>query len=344
MLTIIAYYQPTTRAYVDQIRGVDSSYTVGLLLDRQLIEECGRLQVPGRPRLYRTTQAFLRAFHLNSLDDLPQLPGTGRPTASCGWTTRRYRRRTAATRAEAAVSIREQITRKEGEHGDGVVHHTGHFAVLFFLLSLLRIGVRADFVGSLADTSVTGSSRGPARIQMLPKPDKPEKPKKPKKEKKKKTPQEESTKGKEKNKAVSVGAGYQDASAGGVGVPEGRTAKDAAAAADRPAGAVGGAAGSRWTRRGRRSCTAISTPDMWTVMPQLEQLTRIPDPGLHVEVDFDSEQLRLTGRLGVSLQIRDLFAIGWAFAKPVIRWLLAMRKRQSAAEKARAAQSAAQAA
>ena len=81
---------------------------------------------------------------------------------------------------------------------------------------------------------------------------------------------------------------------------------------------------------------------MWTVMPQLEQLTRIPDPGLHVEVDFDSEQLRLTGRLGVSLQIRDLFAIGWAFAKPVIRWLLAMRKRQSAAEKTRAAQSAAQ--
>ena len=48
VLTIIAYYQPTTRAYVDQIRGVDSSYTVGLLLDRHLIEECGRLQGPGR--------------------------------------------------------------------------------------------------------------------------------------------------------------------------------------------------------------------------------------------------------------------------------------------------------
>ena len=51
------------------------AYTVGLLLDRHLIEECGRLQVPGRPRLYRTTQAFLRAFHLNSLEELPQLPG-----------------------------------------------------------------------------------------------------------------------------------------------------------------------------------------------------------------------------------------------------------------------------
>ena len=75
VLTIIAYYQPTTKAYVDQIRGVDSAYTVGLLLERHLIEECGRLQVPGRPRLYRTTQGFLRAFHLQSLDDLPEMPG-----------------------------------------------------------------------------------------------------------------------------------------------------------------------------------------------------------------------------------------------------------------------------
>ena len=75
VLSIIAYYQPTTRAYVDQVRGVDSASTVGLLLDRKLIEECGRLQVPGRPRLYRTTRDFLRAFHLTSLEDLPELPG-----------------------------------------------------------------------------------------------------------------------------------------------------------------------------------------------------------------------------------------------------------------------------
>ena len=74
-MTIIAYYQPTTRAYVDQIRGVDSSYTIGLLLERKLIEECGRLQVPGRPHLYRTTKNFLRVFHLNSLEELPEMPG-----------------------------------------------------------------------------------------------------------------------------------------------------------------------------------------------------------------------------------------------------------------------------
>lgn len=77
VLTIIAYYQPTTRAYVDQIRGVDSAYTMGLLQERQLIEECGRLQVPGRPRLYRTTRQFLRAFHLTSLEDLPEMPDLG---------------------------------------------------------------------------------------------------------------------------------------------------------------------------------------------------------------------------------------------------------------------------
>ncbi len=74
-LTIIAYYQPTTRAYVEQVRGVDSSYTVGLLLERGLIEECGRLQVPGRPILYRTTKKFLRSFHLSSLEELPEIPG-----------------------------------------------------------------------------------------------------------------------------------------------------------------------------------------------------------------------------------------------------------------------------
>ena len=74
VLSIIAYYQPTTRAYVDQVRGVDSSYTVGLLMDRELIEECGRLAVPGRPILYRTTPTFLRSFGLSSLEELPELP------------------------------------------------------------------------------------------------------------------------------------------------------------------------------------------------------------------------------------------------------------------------------
>lgn len=74
VLTIIAYYQPATRAYVDQIRGVDSSYTVTLLQNKGLIEGCGRLAVPGRPMLYRTTDEFLRVFNLTSLEDLPEIP------------------------------------------------------------------------------------------------------------------------------------------------------------------------------------------------------------------------------------------------------------------------------
>ena len=63
-----------TRAYVDQVHGVDSSYTVGLLLERELIEEAGRLAVPGRPVLFRTTKNFLRSFGLTSLEELPELP------------------------------------------------------------------------------------------------------------------------------------------------------------------------------------------------------------------------------------------------------------------------------
>ena len=72
-LTIIAYYQPATKAMVEQIRGVDSSYSVGALLNKKLIEEAGRLNVPGRPILYRTTPDFLRTFGLESLEDLPEI-------------------------------------------------------------------------------------------------------------------------------------------------------------------------------------------------------------------------------------------------------------------------------
>ena len=78
VLAIIAYYQPVTRAYVDQVRGVDSAYTVGLLLERELIEEAGRLAVPGRPTLFRTTKNFLRSFGLSSLEELPELPDSSK--------------------------------------------------------------------------------------------------------------------------------------------------------------------------------------------------------------------------------------------------------------------------
>ena len=74
VLTIVAYRQPVTRAFIDQLRGVDSGGTLAGLAEKQLIEEAGRLEVPGRPILYRTTGRFLQAFALESLDDLPALP------------------------------------------------------------------------------------------------------------------------------------------------------------------------------------------------------------------------------------------------------------------------------
>jgi segregation and condensation protein B len=72
-LTVIAYYQPTTKAFVEQLRGVDSSYTISALLNKKLIEEQGRLSVPGRPILYGTTPDFLRTFGLSSLEELPEV-------------------------------------------------------------------------------------------------------------------------------------------------------------------------------------------------------------------------------------------------------------------------------
>ncbi len=73
-LAVVAYFQPVTRAYIDQVRGVDSSYTVSSLTERGLIEICGKLDVPGRPAIFRTTDVFLRTMGISSLDELPELP------------------------------------------------------------------------------------------------------------------------------------------------------------------------------------------------------------------------------------------------------------------------------
>ncbi len=72
-LTIIAYYQPATKAMVEQIRGVDSSYSISALINKRLICEAGRLNVPGRPIQYATTPDFLRTFGLSSLEELPEI-------------------------------------------------------------------------------------------------------------------------------------------------------------------------------------------------------------------------------------------------------------------------------
>ena len=73
-LSIVAYYQPVTRAVIEKMRGVDSSYTVTALQERGLIEACGKLEAPGRPTLYATTDAFLRVMGIQTLQQLPPLP------------------------------------------------------------------------------------------------------------------------------------------------------------------------------------------------------------------------------------------------------------------------------
>ena len=77
VLAIAAYFQPVTRAYIEQVRGVDSSYTVALLTERGLLEPCGKLDAPGRPTIYRTTELFLRTMGIRDLNELPPLPDMG---------------------------------------------------------------------------------------------------------------------------------------------------------------------------------------------------------------------------------------------------------------------------
>ncbi len=74
-LTIVAYNQPVTKSFVENVRGIDSSSVINNLVEKDLLEEAGRLDVPGKPIAYRTTSRFLRCFGLRSLEDLPPLPG-----------------------------------------------------------------------------------------------------------------------------------------------------------------------------------------------------------------------------------------------------------------------------
>jgi len=75
VLAIIAYNQPVSKSFVEQVRGIDSSSVVNTLVERGLIEEAGRLDLPGRPVAYRVTENFLRCFGISDLKELPPLPG-----------------------------------------------------------------------------------------------------------------------------------------------------------------------------------------------------------------------------------------------------------------------------
>ena len=75
VLAVVSYHQPVTRAYIEQVRGVDCGNVISGLCQKRLLEERGRLDLPGRPLLYGTTEEFLKCFCMESLDELPKLPG-----------------------------------------------------------------------------------------------------------------------------------------------------------------------------------------------------------------------------------------------------------------------------
>ncbi len=203
-------------------------------------------------------------------------------------------------------------------------------AAALFLLSLLRVGVHIAFGDELRVTAMAG----PVRVQMLPKPDKPEK-EKPKKEKPSGEKKPEGGKKKERKLDLTKEDLRTALPAAWEALKKGleKTRQRLRIDPMQVSAVLGGAI----DPAGTAELYGYVNAGMWTVMPQLERLTRMPDPRIHTEIDFDAEQTKVSGQVGLSLQIRDLFTIGWAFAGPMVKWFMAMRKRKKAAEKAGAA-------
>lgn len=209
----------------------------------------------------------------------------------------------------------------------------GILLVLLIAILMLRVGVCIQ----LGEELRVSACIGPVKLQLVPKPEKKEKkPKKPKKEKKKK--EEKPEKPKEKKK---LGLTFDDI----------RSAI--------PALLESLKRGLRKTRQRLRihpldlSITfggddpakvsetyGWASNVMWTVLPQVEQLVRMPDPHIHLDVNFNDYKTRAEGEIGLSFQIRDFFAIAFAFGVPLIKWFLSFKKAKAAREKAAVAQKA----
>ena len=196
-------------------------------------------------------------------------------------------------------------------------------AAALFLLSLLRVGVHIAFGDELRVTAMAG----PVRVQLLPRPDKPEKEKP-----KKKEPSGEKKPEGEKKKERRLDLTKEDVRMALLAVWEalkkglGKTRQRLRIDPVQVSAVLGGAI----DPAGAAELYGYVNAGMWTVMPQLERLTYMPDPRIHLEADFTAAQTRAEGTVGLSLQIRDLFAIGWAFGRPLLRWFLHFRKNSAA--------------
>lgn len=195
----------------------------------------------------------------------------------------------------------------------------GILLALILLILFLRVGVHAAFGDELkVDLFI-----GPAKIAMIPKKEKPKKEAKPKKEKKKKTKSEDE-KPKEKKK---LGLTFQDICSLIPTVFEAikKTLKKTGQRMRIDPMRLSLIFGSDDPAKTAEMYGWASTA-MWTLMPQLEMLIKIPNPSIHLDVDFQATSTKAEGELGISFQIRDFFAIGFSAANPLLKWFLAFKK------------------
>lgn len=204
----------------------------------------------------------------------------------------------------------------------------GILLLLIILLLLLRVGVRIRFGDELCVTATAG----PIRLQLVPKPEK----------EKKEKPKKETASGAKKEGGEKKSSDKK--------LPLGLTFADIRSAL--PALWESLKRGLRRTRQRLRIdpmqlsvCFGGDDPArvaetygwanvaMWTVMPEVEKLTRMPDPRIHLETDFNAAETRVSGEVGLSFRIGDLVSIGIAFAGPALKWFRAFRKTQKPQEK-----------
>ena len=201
----------------------------------------------------------------------------------------------------------------------------GILLALILLLLLLRVGVHVRFGDALCVTAMAG----PVRLQLVPKPEK-KKPEKPKKEKPVKEKPEKPAEEKRKKLDLTPGDIRSALPALWESLKRGlrKTRKRLRIDPMRLSVCFGGDDPAQ-TAETYGWANAV----MWTVMPELEKLTNMPDPRVHLETDFTAAETRISGEVGLSFRIGDLLAIGFAFAGPALRWYKGFRKEKSAQEK-----------
>ena len=201
----------------------------------------------------------------------------------------------------------------------------GILAVLILLLLLLRVGVHVRFGDELYVTAMAG----PVRLQLVPKPEKKE-PEKPKKEKPPREKKEKPAEEKQKKLELTPGDIRSALPAVWESLKRGlrKTRQRLRIDPMRLSVCFGGDDPAQTAET-----YGWANAAMWTMMPELEKLTNMPDPHVHLETDFNAPDTRVSGEVGLSFRIGDLLAIGFAFAGPALRWYKGFRKEKSAQEK-----------